>query len=148
MRRKIATLDNKIAKLVDLIAEADETAPAYQRAIATMEAERAAMTTELEQATTESHQADVIRAWTATDVERLLVGLRNALEADMAEDRTLAAREALAGMLDKIVLDLESRTWEIHYRLHTGVKLASPRGCRLAPVVWISRGALPHRRAA
>lgn len=64
-------------------------------------------------------------------------------------DRILTAREALAGIVDKITLDLESRAWEIHYKLHTGVKMASPRGSRLAPVIgWISRGTLPRRRAA
>ena len=148
LRRRLATLDGKITKLVDLIAAAGAAAPAYQRAIAGMEGERTALAGELEHAATESRQADIIRAWTAADVTRLLAGLRNALETDLAEDRPLAAREALAGMLDKIVLDLESRTWEIHYKLHTGVKMASPRGCRLAPVVWISRGQLPQRRAA
>lgn len=111
--------------------------------------ERAALATELEQAATESRQAEVIRAWTAADVARLLASLRNALETDIAEDRILTAREALAGIVDKITLDLESRAWEIHYKLHTGVKMASPRGSRLAPVIgWISRGTLPRRRAA
>ena len=148
MRRKLATLEGKIAKLVELMADAGEAAPAYRRSIAAMEGERAALAADLEQAATESKQAEVIRAWTAADVERLLAGLRNALETDLAEERILAAREALAGIVDKVVLDLESRAWEIHYKLHTGVKLASPRGSRLAPVVWISRGTLPLRRAA
>ena len=148
MRRKLATLEGKIAKLVELMADAGEAAPAYRRSIAAMESERAALEADLEQAATESKQAEVIKAWTVADVERLLAGLRNALEADLAEERILAAREALAGIVDKVVLDLESRAWEIHYKLHTGVKLASPRGSRLAPVVWISRGTLPLRRAA
>ena len=148
LRRKLATLDGKIGKLVELIADAGTAAPAYQRAIAGMELERATLATELEQAATESHQAEVIRAWTPADVARLLASLRNAMETDLAEDRTLAAREAMAGLVDRITLDLGSRAWEIHYKLHTGVKMASPRGSRLAPVVWISRGTLPRRRAA
>jgi len=148
LRRKLATLDGKIGKLVDMIATAGEAAPAYQRAIAGMEGERTTLAAELEQAATESKQAEVIRAWTAADVERLLGGLRNALETDLAEERILAAREAIAGLVEKIVLDLESRTWEIHYKLYTGVKLASPRGSHDAPVVWIRRGTLPQRLAA
>ena len=148
MRRKLATLDGKIGKLVEMIAEAGAAAPAYQRAIAGMELERAALVSGLEQAETESRQAEVIRAWTVADVAKLLASLRNVLEVDLEEDRTMAAREALARLVDRITLDLESRVWEIHYKLHTGVKMASPRGFRLAPVVWISRGLLPIRRVA
>ena len=148
LRRKLATLDGKIGKLVDMIATAGEAAPAYQRAIAGMEGERATLAAELEQAATESKQAEVIRAWTAADVGRLLGGLRNALETDLAEERILAARETIAGLVEKIILDLESSTWEIHYKLYAGIKLASPRGSHDAPVVWIRRGPLPERRAA
>lgn len=148
LKRKLGTLDGKILRLVDLIAAAGTAAPAYQRAIAGMELERAAMAMELAHAASESRQAEVIRAWTVADVARLLASLRNALETDLAEDRILAAREALAGIVERITLDLESMAWEIHYKLHTGVKMASPRGSRLAPVIWISRGHLPHRRAA
>ena len=43
--------------------------------------------------------------------------------------------QALAGFVERITLDLGSRAWEIHYKLNTGVKLASPRGFepRLSP---------------
>ena len=149
LKRKLATLDGKIGKLVDLIATAGEAAPAYQRAIAGMEAERVALTAEIEQAATESRQADIIRAWTPADVGRLLAGLRNALETDLAEDRLTAARESLAQLVDKIILDLESRIWEIHYKIYTGVKMASPRGSHDAPVIIISdKRILPFRRQA
>ncbi len=147
LRRKLATLESKIAKLVELMADAGEAAPAYRRSIAAMESERAALAADLEQAATESKQAEVIKAWTAADVERLLAGLRNALEADLAEERTLAAREALAGFVERITLDLESRAWEIHYKLYAGIKMASPRGCSPAPVAWRRTG-LPLRKAS
>ena len=148
IKRKLTTLDTKLAKLVDLAISEADAAPAYRRAIVNLEAERAALSADLERAETDSRQAATIAAWTPADVERLLSGLRNSLEADLAEDRTKAVRDALNALVEKIVLDLESRTWEIHYRLYTGVKMASPRECRDAPVCWIKAGLKLSRRAA
>jgi hypothetical protein len=61
-------------------------------------------------------------------------------QAVYGRQRIQAVRETLAGMVDKIILDLKSRTYEIHYKLHTGISVASPRGCRADPVCWISYG--------
>jgi hypothetical protein len=112
-----------------------------------MEQERTTVAAELNRAETERQQAALIAAWTPADVQRLLITLRDSLAADLAEDRVIAVRESLHALVGKIVLDLESRAWEIHYRLDTGIKLASPRGCRPTPVCWLSRGSVPRRAA-
>lgn len=147
LRRRLAALEGKIARLVDLIANAGEAAPAYRRAIASAEQDRAALVAEIEQAETDSRQATIIRAWTVADVTRLLATLRATLETDLAEERIQAVRETLAGLVDKISLDLKSRTYEIHYRLHTGINVASPRGCCVNPVCWIGHGTVARRVA-
>ena len=46
------------------------------------------------------------------------------------------------------LLPAQLQRWEIHYKLYTGVKLASPRGSHDAPVTLVRRGPLPERRAA
>ena len=147
LKRKLGTLDGKIARLVDLIATDLDAAPAYRRSIATMEAERLAISDEIDQAATDSQQARLVAAWTHADVERLLAGLKNALEADLEEERIKAARDSLAALVEKIVLDLDSRTWEIHYKFNGGINVASPRGSPAAPVCWSRKKlTLPPRR--
>ena len=149
LKRKLATLDSKIDRLVGLIAEDVDAAPAYRRAIAGMEAERAAVGGELAEATTAARQATVVPMFGPEEVLRMLASLRTALEADLAEARTQAARDTLHLLIDQVVLDLETRQWEIHYQLTTGVKMASPRGAPAAPGVrWVSRGTVPRRMAA
>jgi hypothetical protein len=148
LRRQLAALDAKISRLVVLVAEDQEAAPAYRRAIASMETDRARLAEDLAAATSARQQASVIRAWTAADVTRLLGELRQTLAADLAEERLGAVREALHGLIERIVLDLPSRDWEIHYKLCAGIKLASPRARPVAPVTWISRGQVARRRVA
>ena len=60
LKRKLATLDGKIDRLVGLIAEDVDAAPAYRRAIAGMEAERVAVGGELAEATRAARQATVV----------------------------------------------------------------------------------------
>lgn len=147
LRGRLTKLDTRITNLVRQMGDTPELTATLSRAIVVMEQERAGLVAELEQAETESKQASMVAAWTPGDVQRLLVNLRESLEADLAEERTAAVREALHGLVDKVVLDLESRTWEINYKLYAGIKLASPRGCSPAPVTWRRIG-LPLRKAA
>jgi hypothetical protein len=143
LRRRLEGLDQRIRRIIELMAEDPATAPAYRRTIAGLEADRGGLLAELEQAEQDSNLARVVRAWTVADVERLLAGLRNSLETDLAEDKILAVREALHGLIERIILDLESRAYTLHYRLDTGINMASPRGCRPAPVCWQGSGSVP-----
>jgi hypothetical protein len=112
-----------------------------------MEADRARLAADLAAASTARQQANIVRAWTAGDVAKLLAELRETLAADLAEERLGDVRQALHGLIERIVLDLPSRDWAIHYKLCAGVKMASPRGRPVAPVTWISRGQVARRRA-
>lgn len=47
---------------------------------------------------------------------------------DLEEERTKKLRDALTQLIERIEFDPEYRQSVIHYRLDTGVKLASPRG--------------------
>jgi DNA invertase Pin-like site-specific DNA recombinase len=145
LRSRLAQLDRGITNLVRQLGDDPDLAAAIRRTIVGMEQERTAVAEELARAETERQQAAIIAAWTPADVQRLLTTLRDSLAADLSEDRVLAVRESLHALVGKIVLDLESRAWEIHYRLDTGIKLASPRGCRPAPVSWLSRGRAARR---
>lgn len=149
LRRRLAALDTKIANLIDLQVANPAAATAYQRAIASQESARQTLAADLEHAITARQHAAPAAAWTTADVTRLLAGLRKELEQEIAEEHTAAVKQALAAVVEKIILDLTSRTWEIHYRLDTGVKMASPRDSHVTPVRWHSaRLPLPRRAAA
>lgn len=90
----------------------------------------------------------VLPLYSVAEVVRMLANLRAALETDLAESRIQAMRDTLHLLIQQVELDLDTRQFTLRYRLATGVKMASPRGSRDAPVVWIRRGPLPERRAA
>lgn len=145
MRSRAATLTRKIARLVDLIADDPDAAPAYRRSVAQMESEREALRSEIEQSEHASRQADIVRMWTAADVARLLSTLRETIEADRESGRVRELRVALAELIERIEYDPATRSAVIRYRLDTGIDVASPRGSHLAPVTW-DRAVLVSRR--
>ena len=140
LRKRLAGLDRKISRLVDLIAEDAEAAPAYRRAISQMEADRIAVEAELEAAATENAQAELVALWTPADVARLLEGLREELTAELEDDQVRGVRDAMVKLVDKVVYNLETRHFEIHYKVYAGFNVASPRGFHVAPVTWRSGG--------
>lgn len=140
LRRRLKTLESKIARLVELIAEDADAAPAYRRSVAQLERERAGVEAELEEAQRQSQHAEVIALWSAADVQRLLGTLRDSLEADRAQGEVRTVRNTLAELIERIEYDPETRQAVIYYRL-TGVGVASPRGSAAAPVIEF-RGAL------
>lgn len=148
LKKRLATLDQKIYRLVERIADDIDAAPAYQRAIVTMEAERAVVLRELETAEQEQQQAQIIALWTPADVSRLLTTLRETLETDLAEERVRQVREVLNALIERVVYDLDQRQFVIHYRLNTGLNVASPRGTNVKPVCWTQVGRVVARRAA
>ena len=91
-----------------------------------MEAERAALVAELirqrEQATLAKTSLQISEA----DVRVALRGLLDDLR-DKA-GRVAELRTALASQIDRVELDPVTERCVIHYRLTTGVNLASPRG--------------------
>lgn len=145
LKRRLAALDGKVARLVGLIAEDAEAAPAYRRAIVQMEADRAAIAAELEAARQDTETAQLVALWTAADVARMLTTLRDTLQTDLEEGRTRDLKTALAGLIERVEYDPDTRRAAICYRLDTGVKLASPRGGHSAPVSWQSRTLVGRR---
>jgi DNA invertase Pin-like site-specific DNA recombinase len=147
LKARLATLDTKISRIVGLIAEDPDAAPAYRRAVAQMETERAALADELADATRAQTAATTTRLWTAADVGRMLGTLRESMHADMTEGRMRDLRTALAQLIERVEYDPDARSALIRYRLDTGVKLASPRGSAVAPVTWQTRVDVARRAA-
>ena len=145
LKKRLSSLDAKSARLVSLIAEDVDAAPAYRRAVAQLEADRAAVQAEIEEADRATDQATVIALWTVADVQRMLLVLRETMQADQEAGRVRELRTALADLLEKVEYDPETRSAVVHYRLQSGVKLASPRGCNVAPVEWSAIVAVPRR---
>lgn len=145
LRSRIGTLTRKIARLVDLVAEDPDAAPAYRRAIGQMEGERAALEEDLAEAAAASQQAEIVRLWTPSDVTRLLATLRESIEIDRDQGRTRDLRATLAALVERIEYDPATRTGTIRYRLESGVKVALPRGRTLAPVTWARVVSVPRR---
>lgn len=122
---QLKALTYKIGKLIDIMAVIENPVP-YQRRIAEMEAERAGLEAELSR---QRAQADLEKASlqiSEADVRAALRGLLDNLR-DKA-GRVAELRSALASQIDRVELDPETERCVIHYRLTTGVNLASPRG--------------------
>ena len=147
-KRRLVGLDGKIDRLVGLIAEDVEAAPAYRRMIATLEAERAALTEQIAEMSRAQPTGQVLPLYSVSEVVRMLANLREALETDLAESRIQAMRDTLHLLIQQVELDLDTRQFTLRYRLATGVKMASPRRVNVAPVCWVTRGVVPVRRAA
>jgi len=142
MKLRLQGLDQKISRLVDLIAEDAEAAPAYRRAIGKMETDRVMIEAEIEAAAVESKTAECVALWTPEDVLRLLGQLKADLLGSMESGDVASVRTALSDLVDVIEYDADQRLAEIRYRLDTGVKMASPRGGDVAPVEWSSKTAV------
>lgn len=145
LKRRLKTLESKIARLVELIAEDADAAPAYRRSVAQLERDRQAVADELDDAERSSEQADLIALWSAADVQRLLGTLRESLDADREQGHARKLRDTLAALIERIEYDAETRKAVIHYRL-TGVNVASPRGFGVAPACKWERPLVVARR--
>ncbi|MBV5310812.1 recombinase family protein [Chromatium okenii] len=136
LKSRLATLDGKIDRLVSLIAEDIDAAPAYRRAVAQMEAERVSVADEIKEASRISQDAEVVALWTATDVAAALDALRSEIQINVDDGNIRELRTALAQLVDRVEYDLDHREAIIYYCIQTGIKMALPRGTRPAPVTW------------
>ena len=123
--KQIKALTDKISRLIDIVATVENPAP-YHRRIAEMEAERAALVAELSR---QRAQADLEKESLQINEADVRVALRGLLD-DLRDKagRVAELRSALASQIDRVELDPETERCVIHYRLTTGVNLASPRG--------------------
>lgn len=156
LEKRIATLTAKVGRLVDLIADAPDAAvAAYQRQVTEYEAERARLVDEAQQLRTARDQAQQAERITPAQVRALL----STLLAEMRESPADQQRAALSGLIERVELDPDTLACRMHYRLQTGVSLASRRGVDSTPVIgWTAdvvllepirgRARRPMKRAA
>lgn len=130
--KRIAALTSKVARLVDLVADAPASAvAAYQRQITEYEEQRAQLAQEAARMRSAREQSKQAEAITPDQVRRMLTTL---LE-EMREAPDGQLRAAISGLVERVELDPESLACRLHYRLETGVNLASRRGCDSTPVI-------------
>lgn len=145
LEKRIAGLSAKVGRLVDLIADAPAPAvAAYQRQITEYELERARLAEEAAQLRAAREQARQAEAITPDQVR----GMLRTVLGEMREAPAEQQRQAIAGLVERVDLDPETLSCTMHYRLETGVKLASRRGFEPTPVFTWSRNVvvLPAQR--
>ena len=123
--KQLKALTDKIGRLVDIMATVENPAP-YQRRSAEMEAERAELVAELFRQRAQAELEKTPLQISEADVRAALRGLLDDLRDK--EGRVAELRTALASQIDRVELDPETERCVIHYRLTTGVNLASQRG--------------------
>ena len=122
-RDRVAELTVRIAKLAELAAQIDTPRPFLEK-IRVAEQERDALLEQLAEAEATQEAAAALDAISPADVRAILAGLAEHLE---AADRE-GLKDFLTGLIERIDLTADGSECVIHYRIHTGDKLASPRG--------------------
>lgn len=134
LEKRIATLTAQIGKTVDLAAQMDDPAPILRR-VKDLEHQRSQLVDELNLKLAAQGQQ---RAAVVVDESQIRAALRRIVlkitECAADDDRRPAARQALAQAVERIELDPVSLTARVHFAVHTGDNLASPRGPELSPV--------------
>ena len=121
-RRELSDIEKQIARLTNLLGHTSTPEPLL-RQVETHEARRVALQDEIDQRATAEAEAAKVRALTEAQVGKLL----HALAEDMdALDRE-HLKEFVRGVLDKVELDANATTIQLHYRLNAGDRVASPR---------------------
>ncbi len=114
-----------IARLTELIEETDTPAPLLRR-IEELERGRDEATKRLQRLEDDTRRAKLLAAVRESDVRHML----DTLAEDIAALDRAHLKDFLAGMIEAVSLDPDTRAGEIRYRIGaSGVKLASPRGC-------------------
>ena len=131
IERAIATLTTRIGRVVDLTAKTDDPTP-YLRRVTELETEREGLVAELARQRSDVAQGLKMERITDADVRAMLTTLLDEMRAQQEAGAVPALRDALAGMIDKVELDVDATRCSIHYRFEAPVKgwvsLASPGG--------------------
>jgi DNA invertase Pin-like site-specific DNA recombinase len=126
--------DRRIARLTSLIEETDTPGPLLRR-IEELERGRDEAAQRLQRLEEETRRAKALATVKESDVRRLL----DALSEDLAALDREHLKDFLAGMIEAISLDPDTRAGEIRYRIGaSGVKVASPRGTVTNPILSAS----------
>ena len=128
LERRISTITTQIGKTVDLAAQLDDPAPVLRR-VQDLEHQRSSLVDELGQLREARTQQSTATSIDAVQIRALLRRLFEEIAESAADDsRRAAAKQALAEAVERIELDPVTLTARVHYAVHTGVNLASPRG--------------------
>ncbi|MGE4340925.1 MAG: recombinase family protein [Pigmentiphaga sp.] len=120
---RVAEIDRQASKLAGLLGET--SAPqAILRQIEKLEAERENVAAQLDAAAEDEKTRTTLRSLTLADVKRFLSGIAAQIEAEPD-----LLKEAISGIVDKVVLDPTSMEAVVTYKIADlrGVKVASPR---------------------
>ena len=138
LQRRAATLATEIGRTVGLASKMDDPAPVLRR-VADLEAQRAAVVQEAEELRTLQRQHQTAAEITIDEVRGLLRRLFLDLRGHLQEARRTEARDMLAQLLERVVLDPATSTARLHYQISgsaTGTILATPRRGHKVPEPW------------
>ena len=122
-QKEARTLDTRIERLTNLLAETDTPAPLLRK-IEAMENERDAIVRRLEAAESAARHNKALRELSEHDVKTILNGIAENLE-DLDRDDL---KDVLRGLIGRITLNFSSSELCIHYKIpvKTGELVASP----------------------
>lgn len=147
IEKRVATLTSQIGKTVDLAAQMQDPRPVLRR-VEDLEMRRAQLVDKLKGLRDQLACRDQAVTIDATQVRALLRRLFAEISDSAAHaDRRAAAKQALCEAVERIVLDPADLTLRVHYAVHTGDMVASPRVANLTPVRWESAPLTLERRA-
>lgn len=149
LERRISTLTGQIGRTVDLAAQMEDAAPVLRR-VKDLEAQRAGLVDELRGLRARQGQAAIaVNVTTAQIRAALRLSVDEISSAAADSERRAAAKQMLAAVIERIVLDPLSLIFRMHLVVRAGDKVASPRSSELTPVDrWEAQGAILNKRRA
>ena len=111
-QKEIRSIDSKIDKLSNLLAETTATATLLRK-IESLEQERASIASRLEMAETATKQARALREIEEKDVRSILNGIADSLNELDRDD----LKDILSGLIDRIVFDFSNLECCINYKI-------------------------------
>jgi len=121
LQRTVTKLTGQIEKTMRLALDLEDSAPALRMADK-LEAERRAIQREIDRLTADYATSDAVANITEKDIAAII----RTLSADLQNPDN----DALKGLINKIIIDLETNAFQVHYT----IKLASPKGIELSLV--------------
>lgn len=146
LQKRIATLSTKIGRTVDLAAGLEDPAPVLRR-VADLEHSRAELVKDADELRRRLAGKSEAVALTVDDVRALLRVQFQEMAQTEGRD---AMRQALAAIVESVVLDPSTMAGHVNYALSAGDKVASRSRSEQSPVVQFQGGlfVIPGRRAA
>ena len=123
LKAELQDVERRVQRTMQNAEDLEDPSPALRR-VEVLEKERKQLEERLKSLEEKNASRDIISGLSRQNVKRLLSDVANSLEDVPPADM----REALGDVLDRVVLDPDTRQCDIHYRIGTRDKLASPTG--------------------